>query len=159
MYFTLFVCKCPIRCHLTGFTASYFLTISCTLFSPISVTPRFIASFITSGPCVFVTATSVISSAFLPALSAASFYPFAYIFKAFFNSDISFHPFLYFSPREQFYRRLLEICVPLRLNNNHIPVSSFLFKTLHSLKICESPLCTMTPFLPSFTQTADIGIS
>ena len=72
IYFTLFVCRCPIICHLTGRTLSYLSRISCTLFSPISVTPARIASLISSAVCVFVTAQSRISSGFLPALSAAS---------------------------------------------------------------------------------------
>ena len=73
MYLTLFVCKCPIRCHLTsGPNGSYFSIISCTLFSPSSSSPHSTAALIFGTSTVFDTASRRTSFGLRPERLAAS---------------------------------------------------------------------------------------
>ena len=61
-FFTLFFCKCPCKFQTTGADRDLlFSSISCTRFSPTWVTPRRMASSISSSGWNFVTATSVTS--------------------------------------------------------------------------------------------------
>ena len=72
MYFTLFLCRCPIRCHSRFFgSSSYLVQSSCTLFSPNIVCPASIASSIMEIGLVLLTAIRVTSLGSRPLFSQA----------------------------------------------------------------------------------------
>ena len=68
IYFTLFVCRCPIMCQV--YFGSYLSINSCTRFSPKVVRPIFATSSISSFVRVLDTATTLKSCAFSSSINS-----------------------------------------------------------------------------------------